>query len=307
MGVFFDFRAMTPYDVIIIGTGPAGLAAGIQARHMGLKVLLVEKYRPGGRLLSARQVENFPLVGGKRKATGRTIANALIRQALRKGLNILKGDCTRIGSHQGIFNLTVARETLKARAVVIATGVEPKAIKQPGWEAALESPRLRYDWRDLPMQLAGKRIFVLGGGEVAFDQACSLAERRAQVTVFIRGRHPRAFPKLVNEAEGMGVSALTEARIKGCASFPRGLLVSLLTGEGDEKKVFDFGLIAIGASPKRPSLSEEARRRAGQGLYFAGDVCNRQYRQAAIAFGDGVRKAMMAFDYLRSRRVRAET
>jgi thioredoxin reductase (NADPH) len=297
---------MTPYEVIIIGTGPAGLAAGIQARHMGLKVLLVEKYRPGGRLLSARRVENFPLVGGIGKATGRTIANALIRQTLRKGLKILKGDCTRIDSHQEIFNLTVDRETLKARAVIIATGVEPKAIKQPGWEAALESPRLHYDWRALPMQLAGKRVFVLGGGEVAFDQACSLAERKAQVTVFIRGHHPKAFPKLVKEAKGLGVRALTKARIKGCASFPHGLLVSLLTGKSEEERVFDYGLIAIGASPKRPSLSEETKRRAGQGLYFAGDVSNRRYRQAAIAFGDGVKKAMMAYDYLRSQRVRAE-
>jgi thioredoxin reductase (NADPH) len=297
---------MTPYDVIIIGTGSAGLASGIQARHMGLKVLLVEKYRPGGRLLSARQVENFPLVSGIGIATGRTIANALIRQALRKGLKIMKGDCTRIGSHRGIFNLTVDRKTLKARAVVIATGVEPKAIKQQRWKVALESPRLRYDWHDLPKQLARKRIFVLGGGEVAFDQACSLAERRAQVTVFIRGSHPKTFPKLVKEAEGLGVRTLTGARINGCASFPRGLLVSMLTGEGEEDRVFDYGLIAIGASPKRPSLSEEARGRTGRGLYFAGDVCNRRYRQAAIAFGDGVKKAMMAYDYLRSRRARAE-
>jgi len=297
---------MTPYDVIIIGTGPAGLAAGIQARHMGLKVLLVEKARPGGRLLSARQVENFPLVDGIRKVTGRSIAHALIRQALRKGLNIMKGDCTRIDSHQEIFTPTVDRKTLKAGAVIIATGVEPKAIKHPGWEAALESPRLRYYWRDLPTKISGKRIFVLGGGEVAFDQACSLAERRAQVTVFIRGHHPKAFPKLVREAEGLGVRVITEARINGCASFRSGLLVSLLTGEGEEEEVFDFGLIAIGASPKRPSLSEEAKRRAGRGLYFAGDVSNRRYRQAAIAFGDGVKKAMMAYDYLRSRKVRAE-
>ncbi len=296
---------MTPYEVIIIGTGPAGLAAGIQGRHMGLKVLLVEKDRPGGRLVSARKVENFPLVGRIGKGTGRTIAHALIRQALQKGLNILKGDCTQIGRSQGLFNLTVDRKILKARTVVIATGVEPKAIKQPGWKAALESPRLRYFWRDLPTKLSGKRVFVLGGGEVAFDQACSLAERRAQVTIFIRGRHPKAFPKLVREAEGLGVRTLTGVRIKGCASFPRGLLVPLLTREGEEEKVFDYGLIAIGTSPKRPSLSEEARRRAGQGLYFAGDVCNRRYRQAAIAFGDGVRKAMMAYDYLRSRRVRA--
>ncbi len=297
---------MAAYNLVVVGGGPAGLAAGIQAQHMGLRAILVEKDEPGGRLFSARQVENFPLVGEIGKATGRTIANALIRQALQKGLNILKGDCTRIDSHQGIFTPTVNHKTLKARAVIIATGVEPKAIKQPGWEAALESPRLRYDWRDLPMKLSGKRVFVLGGGEVAFDQACSLAERRAQVTVLIRGRHPKAFTKLVKEAEGLGVRTLTEAKIKGCASFSRGLLVSLLTGEGEEEKVFDFGLIAIGASPKRPSLSEEARRRAGQGLYFAGDVSNRRYRQAAIAFGDGVKKAMMAYDYLRSQKVRAE-
>lgn len=305
LGGSFNFRAMTPYDVIIIGAGPAGLAAGIQARHMGLKVLLVEKCRPGGRLLSARQVENFPLVGGIGKTTGRTIANALIRQALRKGLKILKGDCTRIGSHQEIFNLTVDRKTLKARAVVIATGVEPKAIEHPGWKAALESPRLRYDWRDLPMQLAGKRVFVLGGGEVAFDQAISLAERKARVTMLVRGSRPRAFPKLVKEAEGLGVRVLSRVKVTGCSSLSQGLSVSMTQGGRKQELGFDYGLVSIGSVPQRPELSQEAKTRSGRGLYWAGDVSSRRYRQAAIAFGDGIKKAMMAYGYLRSRRVRA--
>ena len=296
---------MTPYDVIIIGTGPAGLAAGIQARHMGLKVLLVEKYRPGGRLLSARQVENFPLIGKNERISGSALSRAILGQALRKGVKVEKGNCRGVDFGRKVFKLDFEHTSMAAKAVILATGVEPKAIKQPGWEAALESPRLRYDWRDLPRLLAGKRIFVLGGGEVAFDQAISLAERKARVTMLIRGSRSRAFPKLVKEAEGLGVRVLSRVKVTACSSLSQGLSVSLTQGGRKQELGFDYGLVSIGSVPQRPELSQEAKTRSGRGLYWAGDVSSRRYRQAAIAFGDGVKKAMMAYDYLRSRRVRA--
>jgi len=296
---------MTPYDVIIIGTGPAGLAAGIQARHMDLKVLLVEKCRPGGRLLSARRVENFPLVGRLRKATGPALSHAILVQAMRKGVKVEKGNCRGVDFGRGVFKLDFEHTSMAAKAVILATGVEPKAIEHPGWEAALESPRLRYDWRDLPTMLSGKRVFVLGGGEVAFDQACSLAERKARVTMLIRGSRPRAFPKLVKEAEGLGVRVLSRVKVTACSSLSQGLSVSLTQGGRKQELGFDYGLVSIGSVPQRPELSQEAGKRIGRGLFFAGDVCNRSYRQAAIAFGDGIKKAMMAYGYLRSRRVRA--
>ncbi len=294
---------MNPYDLVIIGSGPAGLAAGIQARHVGLKVLLVEKYRPGGRLLSARRVENFPLVGRLRKATGPALSHAILAQAMRKGVKVEQGDCRGVDFGREIFKLILKHATIFAKTVILATGVRPKELKilRNG-----DPRRMAYDWRALPTKLSGKSIFVLGGGEVAFDQACSLAERKARVTMLIRGKFPKGFRELVQEAKALGVRVLTEAKVTGCVSQPHGLKVSLIHRGRKREIGFGYGLVSIGAVPQRPKVTKEAGKRIGRGLYWAGDVCNSRYRQAAIAFGDGVKKAMMAYDYLRSRKVRAE-
>lgn len=294
---------MNPYDLVIIGTGPAGLAAGIQARHVGLKVLLVEKDQLGGRLLSARRVENFPLVGRFRKETGPYISHAILAQAIRKGVKVEQGDCRGVDFGREIFKLILKHTTIFAKTVILATGVRPKEVKilRDG-----DTWRLAYDWRALPTKLSGKSIYVLGGGEVAFDQACSLAERKARVTMLIRRRFPKGFPELVQEAKALGVRVLTEAKVTGCISQPHGLRISLIHRGRKQEIWLDYCLVSIGAVPQRPNLTKEAGKRIGRGLYWAGDVCNSRYRQAAIAFGDGVKKAMMAYDYLRSQKVRAE-
>jgi len=75
--------------LIIIGDGPAGLAAGIQARHVGLRTVRVERDQTGGRMLSVRQVENFPIVGEIKTLSGVVLGQAVTGQARCKGLEIV--------------------------------------------------------------------------------------------------------------------------------------------------------------------------------------------------------------------------
>jgi thioredoxin reductase (NADPH) len=304
MGWFFvfvrrRFQDMMPYDLIIVGGGPAGLAAGIQAKHVGLRTLLVERDRPGGRLASARRVENFPWGGRATHKTGAAIVRGLLAQARRKGLKIRKARGVRIGFREGVFNLVLNKGRLFSRAVIIATGVKPRAIRIPGLRIETTKGKVVGDWRSLPKRLRGKNVFVIGGGEVAFDQACSLAQRRAGVVLVVRGEAPRAFDKLVGEAGRLGVKVLTGTTVNRVAAFRNRLKVTFGKGGREQDEIFDYGLAAAGSIPQRPAVSPKARKQTGQGLYFAGDVCHPRFRQAAIAFGDGVKKAMMAEDYLR--------
>ncbi|MBI5570425.1 MAG: NAD(P)/FAD-dependent oxidoreductase [Desulfomonile tiedjei] len=284
---------MIGFDVIIVGGGPAGLAAGVQAGHMGLTVKILEKDVWGGRLCLARRVENFP--GLTRPLSGRHVAARLLLQARRKTLSMGLEACTAIDCVDRRFAVETRVNRYTARAVIVACGVQPKRLLVPG--LGVDGNRLFYAWRELP-HFRGKRIGVIGGGEAAFDQACSLAERGAAVTVLIRATEPRAFHGLVHEALELGVSLVTRAEIRQAEM--KGAAVSLQFSDGGRPACdVDYLLAAVGAEAVEVTISKVAAGRNGQGLYWAGDVCSGRYRQAAIASGDGIKTAMIVYDYLR--------
>jgi thioredoxin reductase (NADPH) len=278
-------------DLIVVGGGPAGLAAGIQAQHMRLKVKVLEQEAWGGRLRLARRVENFP--GLTEPLNGQQVAEKMFAQALNKGVPLSLDACELIDHHRWFEVETPLRRYL-AKAVIIATGVEPLSLDIPGSEAFQD--RVFYSWRDLPRS-EGMRIAVIGGGEAAFDQACSLAERGAVVTLLIRGSKPRAFSGLVQDAQRLGVKIVCRAEVKGGAVKGADLSLRLYEGDNTTHDV-DCLLIAVGSRPTEINITEAAAAREGLGLYWAGDVCAGRYRQAAIAFGDGIRKAMIVYEYL---------
>lgn len=284
---------MTIFDLIIVGGGPAGLAAGIQAGHMGLAVKVLEKGEWGGRLRLARKVENIP--GLTLPLSGAQVADRMVRQARRKGVSLVLEACNRIDYAKKCFRVYSTPNRYAARAVIIACGVEPDRLLIPGLGA--EPDCLFYSWQLLP-HVRDKRVGVIGGGESAFDQACSLAEGGAVVTIFVRGPRPRTFRGLVEEAQDLGVSIITGAGIRWAEK--KGPVVSLQFYDGHDRWwEVDYLLAAVGASPADVTISVPALDRAGKDLFWAGDVCSGRYRQAAIAAGDGVKTAMIVNEYVR--------
>ena len=260
---------------------------------MGLAVKILEKEVWGGRLCLARRVENIP--GLTRPLSGRHVAARMLTQARRKGLAMALEACKLIDYGDRCFYVNAAANTYTARAVIIACGVQPKKLTVPGIEAA--GNRLFYAWRELPHR-KGKRIAIIGGGEAAFDQACSLTEKGASVTILMRGAAPRAFPGLVQEAKDLGVTITTRAEITRAEM--KGPLVSLQFTNAERPTCdADYLLAAVGTSPTEVPISKSAAGKAGRGLYRAGDVCAGRYRQAAIASGDGIKTAMIVYEYLR--------
>ena len=290
---------MKQYDLIIIGGGPAGVGAALQAGREGRKVLLAEKSNLGGRLSHAFLVKNFPLAGPK-GSSGKTLVRGLVRQL--KGLDVttIQGTCTVIDHKNGIFVSLIDGRDYNSRAVILAAGLEPKKLIVPGAGEAFEQKRLVYYWDDLPGSLKDKSIAVIGGGEVALDQACSLSAKGAKVTVLVRGNKLKAYTGLIKMAESLG------GEIKYCFAINRISLNGpelVFHGSGSRSFKCDRAVVAIGSSVPRTIISDQAKKLMNKGLYLAGDLVDKNNKQAAIAFGSGVKTTMMAEEHLKRMKI----
>jgi thioredoxin reductase (NADPH) len=281
---------MKPCDIIIIGGGPAGVGAALQAVRTGCEILLVEQDMLGGRLNHAHWVSNFPLADPM-GCSGRKITTALTKQLRTTNARLLHGRCTTMDHNGTYFIATVYGKKYMSKCVLLATGLAPKRVMVKGAREAFSKNLLHYYWDKIPGSLKGKKVAVIGGGEVALDQACSLAFEGARVTVLVRGNKVKAYPGLIKMAEGLGVK------------LKYGFAVDRITLNGPELSLHDpenrtvycdYVVAAIGSAAPKTIVSSQARRRMNKGLYLAGDLVNKNYKQAAIAFGSGVKAAMAA-------------
>jgi len=282
------------YDLIIIGAGPAGLGAGIQAAHMGLKHAVIENHKSSSRLLLARRVENFP---GQKDVPGKELLKALTRQAKSKGVGMIAETCSGIDFKNGCFHIKAGRYNLITRSLIVATGLIPKKLKSGVSAPSLEGRRVFYRWTDIPPDLKDKRILVVGGGETAFDQACSLAE--AGVTIAVRGKQDRVFDELRREAKKLRVQIRYGTEVVKTVESKSKMEITLKKNGRCLAKNYNYCLAAIGGRRNMPQISPGAGALLNRGLYLAGDLASPKHRQAAIAFGDGIKKTLMAYNFIR--------
>ena len=136
-------------------------------------------------------------------------------QARNKVLPMVLDSAESVDYRENRFVVQGRSDEYVARMVIVATGVKPKRLFVPG--IGDQNDGLFHTWRELP-EIRGKRVAIIGGGEAAFDQACSLAERGANVIVLIRGHAARAFHGLVQEAQALGVDVRVPCEhLPGCA------------------------------------------------------------------------------------------
>lgn len=281
---------MKPHDLIIIGGGPAGIGAALQAWRTGRKVLLAEKDTMGGRLNHAFLVKNFPLCS-THGSSGKTLVRGLVKQLKASDVAAIQGICTVIDHKNGTFVSLINGREYISRAVIMAGGLEPKKLIVPGAGEALEKKRLVYYWVDIPGSLKNKNIAVLGGGEVALDQACSLASKGTKVTVLVRGGKLKAYPGLIKMAESLGVMVKYGFAVERLSLNGPELV---LHGSGNMKFNCNHAVVAIGSVVPKTIITGQAKRLMNKGLYLAGDLADKNNKQAAIAFGSGVKAAGLA-------------
>ena len=304
---------MSPRNVIIIGSGPAGLTAALYSARANLKPLVIEGLEAGGQLMLTTLVENWP--GHQNGVMGPDLMAEMRAQALRFGAEIIQGNVEHVGLAHRPFSIRTTEAEFHARSLIIATGASARLLGIPS-ERALIGHGVSTCATCDGFFFRGKPIAVIGGGDSAMEEAIFLTKFASHVTVVHRRASLRASkimqdkafanPKISFEwnSEVEEVSDAKQGQVNGL------ILRNTLTGERKTLAV-DGVFVAIGHTPNTSLftghiemdangyiLTHDGTRTNIPGVFAAGDVQDHIYRQAITAAGSGCMAAIDAEKYL---------
>jgi len=299
------------YDLIIIGGGPAGLAAAIYAGRNRLKTLVIEKMVLGGQASNAYHIENYP--GFPEGISGQELGRKMTEHANKLGMQVVWGSVKRLKTDQQQIEVSVDGKTITGRAVIIATGSENKKLDVPG-EEEFRGHGVSYCATCDGAFYKNKNIIVVGGGNSAIEEALFLTRFAAKVSIVHRRDELRADKILAERAIGhpqiyfFWHSVLEE--IKGDKFVREASLKDLSTG----KKIIvpiDGVFIYIGSTPgsgfvkdlvkldeQGYIITDDKIRTSAPGVFAAGDVRAKNLRQIVTAVAEGAIAAEAAREYI---------
>jgi thioredoxin reductase len=287
-------------DVIIIGAGPAGMAAAIQLKRYGITPLVLEKKKAGGLLWNANLVENYPGYPGG--IPGAALVMGIVRHFEGYGIETIEEKVVSVDFKDGWFVVESNKEDYAARVVVIATGTKPNKFPE-GLIPDEAKERVAYEVADLP-RFKDEQVLIVGAGDAAFDYALNLAEMN-DVVIANRGSQIKALPLLQERVQmHQRIRYMENTSIRSISLTDEQLTVQLSVPDGDLELKCAYLLGAIGRTATAPQLSESVQQYMKQLqkanlLHIIGDVKNGIYRQASIAVGDGVKAAMQIYSRLK--------
>ena len=301
-------------NVVIIGSGPAGLTAAVYAARANLSPLLIEGWQSGGQLTTTTEVENYP--GFAKGIMGPELMKEMRAQAERFGTEFLTGDVTAVDVKQRPFTITVdAEQTIHAKTVIIATGASAIQIGVKN-EARLTGHGVSTCATCDGFFFKGKELIVVGGGDSAMEEATFLTKFATKVSIVHRRDKLRASKIMQDRAvknekitfvwnsvveDILGNDVVTGVRLK-----------NLVTGKTTELPA-RVSSSQLGIVPTPISLAGQLdmdakgyiRTTQGTatnvpGVFAAGDVQDSVYRQAVTAAGSGCMAAIDAERFLES-------
>jgi thioredoxin reductase (NADPH) len=304
-------RTDTASDTVIIGAGPAGIAAAVQLSRHGVAPVVVEKAEPGGLLRTAWLVENLP--GFPNGISGPALAALLKEQLRASGAELVREEVVALRRVDELFICETNSGSRLYRTAIVASGTLPRHATGVRVEAEAEERVLREVAKLWGIE--GKHVVILGGGDAAFDYAQGLSEKN-DVTIVMRRTRARCLPPLERRARASGRVALRASQSISRISASEGdagPLTVLIDGQGvaPQKIDADYVVLAIGREPNDGFVSEELGRNerelgiSGE-MIFAGDVASGIFRQVSIAAGEGTLAAMRVAHRLRQLAERAE-
>ncbi|WP_425147069.1 thioredoxin-disulfide reductase [Deinococcus sp.] len=299
--------APSTHDVIIIGGGPAGLTAAIYTGRANLKTVILEKGLPGGQIAQTEEVENYP--GFPDPIPGPELAERMVKQAEKFGATVLMEEVQGIEHRDGLFTVRGYEGSYSARAVILATGANPKRLGIPGEELFWGKGVSTCATCD-GFFYRGKHVVVIGGGDAAVEEGLFLTKFAQSVTVVHRRdslrankvAQARAFahPKMKFVWDSAPLEILGEASVSGLR------LKNLKTGVESVMQT-DGVFVFIGHVPNTDFVKDTLKLRPDgyvdvtdeiytsvPGLFAAGDVSDHIYRQLGTSVGAGTRAAMSA-------------
>lgn len=286
---------MKPDEVMIIGAGPAGAAAAIQLKRYDIPFVFLEKDRVGGLLWNANLVENYP--GFPAGVSGPKLVHLIEKQMERLNVEILADCVSEIRYKNTGFHVKTLRAEYHPRFIIVASGTKPHPHPVPVHPAARE--RVFSEVYHL-LEATGQHIAIIGAGDAAFDYALNLTKNRNSVTILNRGRDVKCLGLLWERARAEpGIEYRAEASVCRVEFDETDRRLRVRT-KANGPLIADYLLFATGRIPQMSFLPDEIINNHLEGIYFAGDVKNGIYRQAAIAAGDGLRAAMEIYHKLNS-------
>jgi len=304
------------FDLIIVGAGPAGLAAGIYARERRLNTLILEAGESGGQLISLypdKGVVDYP---GCILTKASKLAQRMISHAKYMGCEIHEGERVK-EIIDGTDHLIVRTEKgdYPAKAVIIAIGIglfKPKKLGIPGEEEFCDRG-VFYKLPDRKM-LLGKRILFVGGGNSALEMAL-MASEVAKTYIVHRRERFRADESVVEEVNRYKISTIMKAQLKAIQG-EKWVNMVIIEREEDEDLVLDvdFVVINIGFSPDLEQLEkwnlrlektqivvDTEMRTSRKGIFACGDVVYYpgKYKQIVTGCGEGATAANSAYKYIK--------
>lgn len=275
-------------DLLVIGAGPAGVAAACEASRLGASFAIVDATgEAGGTIRFAHEARNIPFL--EDRVPGEAVASHLRRKAAGAG-RIERATIVSLAARSSTI-LAHAQDgrVFDARAVVVATGTRPIVPSIPGLPIALETP-----WVEAAHGIGThvRSVAVIGGSDVAFDQARAVQRRGVPTTILCRSVKPKAPGWLRDEAAREGVELVFGAQADRAERTERGARLSLRTSGKVQCREFDRILPAAGRVPCLPDGFESL---TGLRARVVGDAVGRRARHVAIAMGDG---CLAAFELL---------
>ncbi|MBN2268399.1 MAG: FAD-dependent oxidoreductase [Acholeplasmataceae bacterium] len=298
------------YDILIIGTGPAGITAGIYAKRANLKVAMFEKDTPGGQLSKYNEIENYT---GAKKVAGYELATMMIDHAYDLGVEVIYDEVTKVELDGNKKIVKTPNATYESKAVIIATGNVPRrlgvenedelAMNGISWCAICDGPLYK-----------DRKVVVIGGGNSAVEEASYLSTLATHVTIVqnlddltadmkaqdILRKQPNVdfhygsvVKKFLKDDKGLTGVIITkkdksEVEIKADGVFEYVGLIPVTTMVKDLGITNDYGYI----------LANEKMETKVPGIYGAGDVNQKQIRQVVTATADGAIAVQNALRYL---------
>jgi thioredoxin reductase (NADPH) len=305
------------YDVIIIGSGPAGLAAGLYAARARMKTLIIEKSRTGGQIVTTNDVANYP--GSVENATGPSLIARMVRQAEEFGAERKKDNIITVDFSNQIKKLIGEMEEYYAKSVIVATGASPKLIGCPG-EQELTGKGVSYCATCDADFFADLEVFVVGGGDSAVEEAIYLTKFVRKATIVHRRDSLRAAKSIqVKASNNPKIDFLWNtsiSEIKGDGMVESVVFRNTVTGELSEyfarEEDGTFGIFAfVGYQPyshifkgvvdmdESGYIKTDSDMRTNiAGVFAAGDIRVKSLRQVATAVADGAIAAVQAEKYI---------
>lgn len=288
-------------EIVIIGAGPSGIAAGVQLARYGLKPIIIEKKAIGGLVKNAWNIENYlPFTKG---IAGVDFVKQLEKSVLKFKLQINFEKVLSLNYNKN-WEVITDKKTYNPGIVIVATGTKPRLFPDEINICSLINSKIFYEIYPI-LNSCNKEIAIAGNGDAAFDYSLNLA-RKNRVYILNKHDNVKCLLLLKNMAEkNSNIKYIDNIEIKR-TDYKLDKL-SLFCQRKDEEitMVVDFLVGAIGRQPDLDFLDETVKKQSDilvkEGrLYFTGDVTNGNFRQISIATGDGIKAAMEIYSRLKN-------